>query len=386
MTAPLMRCNVCNQPMGEPLYVSAEDRSITSLGVIIPQKTEVFFSRECGHLQTKPLADLERYYDKNYTLLARSEDEDQLYKYEEGKKVFRFDHQADTLFRTIEIPSQALVLDFGCSKAATLKKLAEKRPDIVPHAFDMTDRYCSFWERFIGKGNWSIHVTPTSWEGRFDLITAFFVLEHVKDPRGIAGKISRLLKPGGTFYAIVPNVYVNPADFLVADHINHFSPDSLRRLLTVEGFSVERIDDSLHESGLIVVAQKDDTLKIISDEEGEDGYIKRAADMAAFWRVSSEKIKRFEGEHMGSRSAIYGAGFYGTFIASSLCDFESIACFIDQNPYLQKETRLGKQIFAPERIPDGIDTIYVGLNPRGAKGEIDKIKHWEAKHYNYFFL
>ncbi len=377
---------MCQNLIEKPLYVSEHDKSITSLCAVVPQKTTLFFSRGCGHLQTEPFKNLERYYDKDYKLLMRSEDEDQLYKYADGKKIFRFDHQAATLLQNVEIPKGAAVLDYGCSKAATLKRLVERRPDIVPCAFDITDRYLPFWERFVDKNNWSLYDVKSSWRSRFDLVTAFFVLEHVAGPRKIVREISSLLKPGGIFYAIVPDTYANPADFLVADHINHFSPPSLRLLLAGEGFLVERIDDSLHDSAFVAVARKSTELQAppVGIEGGD--YLARAVEIASFWRASAQNVQKFEAEHPASNTAIYGAGFYGTFIAASLHDFEKVSCFVDQNSYLHGTTHLGKPVFSPEEAPRDIDAIFVGLNPDYARGEIEKIDNWRKREYRYFFL
>ena len=42
--------------------------------------------------------------------------------------------------------------------------------------------------------------------GTFDLITCEYVLEHVEDPPRVFAEIARVLKPGGTFLGLTPNV------------------------------------------------------------------------------------------------------------------------------------------------------------------------------------
>ena len=53
-----------------------------------------------------------------------------------------------------------------------------------------------------------------------DLISSFFTLEHVSSPNNFISQIYPLLKEGGIFYCVVPNIYKNFADLIVADHIN----------------------------------------------------------------------------------------------------------------------------------------------------------------------
>jgi SAM-dependent methyltransferase len=43
-------------------------------------------------------------------------------------------------------------------------------------------------------------------EGRFDLVTANMVLEHLQQPSSVFSEIRRVLKPGGRFIFVTPNV------------------------------------------------------------------------------------------------------------------------------------------------------------------------------------
>jgi len=78
----------------------------------------------------------------------------------------------------------------------------------------------------------------------FDVITCFDVLEHVPEPRQLVSKILEWLKPGGIFYAGLPNIDSWEARFLgrywfgleLPRHLSHFSPRSLRHLMASVGF------------------------------------------------------------------------------------------------------------------------------------------------------
>lgn len=74
----------------------------------------------------------------------------------------------------------------------------------------------------------------------FDVITCFHVFEHLYHPREVLAKVHRWLKPGGIFYAEMPNIASVDASLFrsywhsleLPRHLFHYSPTSLRNLLT----------------------------------------------------------------------------------------------------------------------------------------------------------
>ena len=250
------QCNICGAPLGRPVYRSANNASITTMNKIIPGRTEVFFCGACGHLQTTELPDLDAYYATEYEINFASEDDDQLYKVIDGRPVYRAEHQANVLLRKLHFGAGHRVLDYGCAKAATLRKVATAHTDIVPYAFDVTDKYVPAWQRFIAAGHWATHRVPAVWDATIDIVLSFYALEHVRDPRNFLRTVRQLLKPGGTFYFVVPDTYANVADFVVADHINHFSESSLRTMLELAGFEAIEVDAKSHDAAFVVVARK----------------------------------------------------------------------------------------------------------------------------------
>ena len=85
-------------------------------------------------------------------------------------------------------------------------------------------------------------------DGEYDVVTVLSVLEHVNRPREFLAHVSRLLRPGGAAYFIVPNVdslacrvlHERAATFDGRNHLVYFSPRTLRDLLAREGFDVVR--------------------------------------------------------------------------------------------------------------------------------------------------
>ncbi|MFO1000204.1 MAG: class I SAM-dependent methyltransferase [Planctomycetaceae bacterium] len=380
-------CNICNTEHSAPLYVSTEEVSITSLTETRAGRTEVCFCENCGHLQTVPLADLDNYYDEQYRILIDSEEEDQLYKIVNGEIVFRVAHQVDTFLKNVDLPQGARVLDFGCAKGASARLLLERRPDLEVCLFDVSQMYLPFWERFSAADRWATYDIPAHWNGQFDAVFSMYVAEHVADPVTFAREISALLKPNGTLYWLVPNVAANKADFIVADHVNHFSEHSMVKLMQEAGLTLRDVDCVSHEAGLIAIADRRPLASSFQPKNSLTCWTAEVRSIASYWSQLGTRIREFERQRPANeRSAIYGSGFYGTFIASCLENPEKISCFLDQNPYRQGKEMMGRPIIDPRQMDASIHTVYVGLNPSSARKIIGDIKGWHNRDLELCFL
>lgn len=77
-----------------------------------------------------------------------------------------------------------------------------------------------------------------------DVVAAYFVLEHLRDPILFFRSAAGLLKEDGLLIVEVPNLYVyplNPAGLAWWEHTNHFSPLSLATLARTAGFALKTL-------------------------------------------------------------------------------------------------------------------------------------------------
>lgn len=388
--------NLSGQPLGEPLYRSQRALSVTSLCQLVPLPTLVYLCPASGHLQTAEIPNIDSYYDQEYRILIESEDEDQLYDAGDGRRIYRTQHQVETLDIKLEqhavrLGDAACVLDYGCAKASTLRRWMEKHPQVRGHVFDVSEMYRPFWDQFLAREAQAVYQAPPSWHERFDVVTSFYALEHVAQPLEVLCNINRLLKPGGIFYCLVPNTYSNIADFVVVDHVNHFSPASWRYALTRAGFETLEIDEASHHSALIVTARKSADVSGAPldapplDSDPRDALHRQCQEMATYWNEFASRVTEFEDRQDKARVAIYGSGFYGTFIATALQHFDRVSCFLDQNPFRQHRTLLERPILSPAELPNDITTIYVGLNPAHAQAAMENLEVWRNRSHTYFF-
>lgn len=385
MEAITTTCRICAASLGGALYRSPGNCSVTSLCGLLPQSVTVHFCAHCGHLQSNELGSLPDFYATEYKILIGSEEEDQLYQVTtEGRKVFRTEHQVETLLQKVPLPDRARVLDYGCAKSSTLRALVQRRPDLVPHVFDVSAMYEPFWEQFVPAENQATFAPKPEWKESFDLVTSFFALEHVADPRGFVRSVTSLLHQGGIFYCLVPNVYANTADLVVADHVNHFSESSLRLLFATEGLEIIEATASAHTSAWVVVAKKATNAQPVSDGMEVQRLAASATAMASYWRDFTGRVLAFEASVAGKPSAIYGSGFYGTFIATCLTSLDPVRCFLDQNPHRQKHQLMAKGILPPDALPPEVQVVYVGLNPLISR-TVAELPNFRARGLEYFF-
>ncbi|WP_061244701.1 class I SAM-dependent methyltransferase [Leptospira interrogans] len=85
-------------------------------------------------------------------------------------------------------------------------------------------------------------------QGRiFDVVSAFFVIEHFPDADFVFEKLTNLVKPGGFLFLGLPSLYgptfqTNPEEWFrthPSDHFWDYSPGSLKKMLKGYGFKTE---------------------------------------------------------------------------------------------------------------------------------------------------
>lgn len=371
------QCNVCGSALMRELYDSGAGASLTSLCRIVATPTRVRACPTCAHIQTDEAVHAPSYYDKEYDILVESEDEDQIYEVVAGKPVFRTAHQVAVLQRKLALKAGTRLLDYGCAKSSTYRALAQVRPELELHLFDVSDRYVPFWESFLAADHWSTYEPRAEWSGYFDVITSFFAFEHIPDPVASLRNVASLLRRDGSFYCIVPNVLTNVADLVVVDHVNHFTYTSILKMFANAGFGEVGIDDTAHKGAFVIVAKKQSPDCASSSKENAPAVaalLEEAGQLGEFWSTAALRAREFEHTlREDDVLAIYGAGFYGAFLASALERPERISCFIDQNPHLQGRIVNGKPVVHPSSLPDGITTLMVGLNPVNARAIVAQL-------------
>jgi SAM-dependent methyltransferase len=379
-----MNCNICHTSLEQAVYQSQSDKALTSLCEITDGKTQVWSCHHCGHIMTKQLLDAKQYYSEDYKILLSHDDEDQIYELNGDKIVYRTQHQLSTLLGKITLKPNARVLDYGCAKATMPKLLLAHQPSLQMHLFDVSEMYKSHWARFLSPDRWAIDQTPLDWGGSFDLVTSYFALEHIDDSVSSIKAVANLLKDGGTFYGIVPDTVGNVADFIVIDHVNHFTEASLHYALTQAGLADIEIDNTAHRGALVFVARKQaprtTAKQVVADA------LHQAQKLALYWSGLTQHLQKEQTKWLGQAFAIYGSGFYGAYIASTLVNTDQLRCFLDASPYQQGKTVLGLPVLEPQQLPADVKVLYIGLNPVIARKTVAAMQWLQQRDIEIIYL
>jgi SAM-dependent methyltransferase len=130
------------------------------------------------------------------------------------------------------------VLDLGCRDGALTRAYSEGNELVGVDA----DREALEEAKKLGiETHWADLDGPLPFpDESFDVVVAGELLEHLRDPARLVGEAQRVLRPGGTFVASVPNAYraKNRLRFLLGrkpeddpTHLQMFSSANVRALL-----------------------------------------------------------------------------------------------------------------------------------------------------------
>lgn len=360
-----LRCRVCSCDVGVPIY-EGRAPAITSLAKVVDVSTNVYVCSACGHCQSDDLPNLDTFYDTGYKISLSSDDHDQLYEVRNGIAVYRTDRQAEVVTELVKMPEGAKILDYGAAKATTLRKIVGLRPDVKPHVFDVSEDYRGHWMPWLNIEGMATYRIPENWNAAFDVVMAHYVVEHVADPVGILLQLRSLLAPGGKLFFSIPDWTQNTGDLLVADHTNHFSETSIRMAASRAGLNVEALNSHQLPSAFVVVCTLADVANV-PDQQMVEKEVRQAREAGLFWQNAGHQIDKALASNGDKIVAIFGAGFYGSFIYARIGAKADIRCFLDNNQHLWSTQHFGLPVVRPADIPNDVQVVYIGLNPSKAQ-------------------
>ncbi|MDB5203875.1 MAG: Methyltransferase type 12 [Ferruginibacter sp.] len=148
--------------------------------------------------------------------------------------------------RETHLPA-GVILDIGCGTGAFLNEMQTNKWTGIGLEPDETAR---------NNAQRLYNISPLSPDNLFklehgsvDAISMWHVLEHVHQLQEYVVQMEKLLRPGGRIFIAVPNYTSHDAQHYKEDwaaydvprHLYHFSPQSMRRLMQVNGLTVEKI-------------------------------------------------------------------------------------------------------------------------------------------------
>ncbi len=185
-------CLVCRNTEATLVYKACPDYYVGK-----PYLTDYYRCQRCQLVQQSPIPkDVSPFY-VDYPIHRKKS---ALYD------AFRWLVMGPVYFNPKLLKSGMQLLDYGCGDGSFLMWAQEKRPDLSYAGFELSEKHAVALSKQIGiPVDHQLDRLLDRWEGKCDVVTMHFTLEHVTDLHGTVKTIARLLKPGGQVYFVVPH-------------------------------------------------------------------------------------------------------------------------------------------------------------------------------------
>jgi 2-polyprenyl-3-methyl-5-hydroxy-6-metoxy-1,4-benzoquinol methylase len=390
----LATCRACARPEPELLHASHLEETLTSESKLRHGRLRIYLCPGCAHVMSDEggLTDVADYYGREYDSLLESVEADDLYDLDTNRQpIYRSQIQLENMGRLVNLPAKGRLLDFGCGKGAFLARFQRQHPGWELAGCDVSERYRAFVEPLAGPGRFGVTPLdrPDTPAGPFDLVTMFFVAEHLIDPAATLSRIAARLAPTGFLYLTVPNVVTNTIDAFLADHLSHFSTPSLTVLLQRCGLRPIVVSEHHQLGQITLMAVRETGFETPGHAGGgTTAYVDLLRTAITRWVECGTRLAAFLRERPATPGAlaVYGAGVFGSYLALQAGpDRDVIACFLDQNPFKVGTTHLGRPIVHPREISPAVTDVLVGLSPGRARDILAQAGLLERPGLRFFF-
>lgn len=207
----------------------------------------------CGAVQKLPdqafLDEINRIYSA-YSLYGLADGEEQSI-FVDGEPRRRSDILVDLIEQHGTLDR---IIDIGCGNGAALRTFSRRKPGSRLWGSELSDRNAASLRAIA---NFQDLFTKPIGEipNRFDTLTMIHVLEHVLDPVQFLRDCAGLLEPDGVMLVDVPDVETSAFDLIIADHLSHFSVNTLRYALQSAGLAVSQISNRVIHKEVTALAK-----------------------------------------------------------------------------------------------------------------------------------
>ncbi|MGJ3233114.1 MAG: class I SAM-dependent methyltransferase [Oceanicaulis sp.] len=244
-----------------------------------------------------------------------------------------FDAEARTEAVKRHVPAGGRVIEIGANDGAFTTLLREAGFDAFGFDPVEADEASSVAKGYLGAND----AAPAP--GEADAAVAYYVLEHVTDPRAWLSEVARLVRPGGLVVLEVPNYETHPEDSLNMEHLLHFTPESLARLARLCGLEPLEAGAGTVAYGQRLVAKKRDQVEPGVADPGAPDRARAAYDVARQAREARAETARRAAALAVDLAAsphtpvfLWGANEYAERAAPLLAEYFNTVQVLDKSP------------------------------------------------------
>ncbi|MBL18562.1 MAG: hypothetical protein CMC82_01860 [Flavobacteriaceae bacterium] len=292
---------------------------------------------------------------KNYTIYSLANGSEQLIFTDDGAFP-RSQKLVDYFLNTVSVPSEGELIDLGCGNGAALNNFSKRLEKWKFDGFELDDRNLFSYKKILNFRD-LICSNNDLIPSKYDIISAIHSLEHVPNPIQFLENIHKIAKPNCKILIQVPNMMTSTFDVLVADHLTHFTPETLTFLIEKTGFEVISFSDKIlpKEITMIIKKAKKTRVSDMKTKINLDNFIKDQLE----W-LQDLIIKAEEYSNNVEKFGVFGTSISAMWIYGKIG--KNIKFFVDEDP-----TKVGKNvddinILHPNDVPNN-SQILVPLTP-----------------------
>ena len=372
MGAEGIRCQICSADGLLAVREFATLSRVTSDCKPFPPGGTLFVCKGCGLIQKtrdeRWMGEVEQIY-REYDIYHQSAGIEQaVFDATTGCSGQRSVVLVERLHEVLALKSEGRLLDFGCGSGVMMAAFSAVRPRWSLFGLDLDDRYLSRLRRIPGFAG--LHTRgPEDAPRDHDLVTMVHSLEHVPAPYCLLRAIREMLAPGGRLFVQVPDAGENPFDLVVADHMSHFTRETLARTVTSAGFAVERLETGWIRKELSLLARPVETGEV--GERLAEGSIEveLARERVVWLRALLEDAGRAAA---GKPFGLFGTSINATWLYGHLDD--AVEFFVDEDPARAGRRHMQRPIWRPEQAPQDA-VVYLALIPAVARAVRERLRN-----------
>lgn len=184
---------------------------------------------------------------KNYQPYEIANQNEQKSLNEKNNFISRSDIIVNKIFENFKFNKEKIfkknILDVGCSYGNTLNAFNRyiKKPNLF--GLDLDNKNLTTLKKIQNFKN--LYNNLEEMDLTFDFITMIHTFEHIFNPFDYLLSLKKYLTREGLIFIQVPDAENNPIDYLIADHVTHFTKASLESLAVNCGYEVIFISNNL---------------------------------------------------------------------------------------------------------------------------------------------
>lgn len=281
----------------------------------------------------------------------------------------------DRLAERRVLPATGRLLDFGCGNGGFLSAFSDCFPSWELDGAETDDRHIETLRRISGFRH-LYGVNAEELPENYDVISLVHVLEHLEDPAPVLATLRSKANPGGFLLVEVPSWRTNPFAVMIADHASHFTPESLRMVVSAGGWNCRRVHEDWvpKELSLLSFYDGEESLPAPRLHYAEE---KQALHSAVAWLAATmEEAKQIASST--DNFGLFGSAIAATWLYQGMPD--RVRFFVDEDPQRAGRTHLGLPILSPGQVPADAD-VFVGVSPAIAPALLERLSSQPGRYH-----